>query len=113
MVLVMSVCLRQYGHLNIVSVFLVGISLGGMSQGNPLGDLVHVYCFCERQSLLYHICLIGLVSLFFFLFFLFLFFFWLFFFLLSFCFSYHELSFGTLSLIIHLLVHYSSVYAPM
>ena len=20
--------------------------------GNPLGDLVHVYCFCERQSLL-------------------------------------------------------------
>ena len=38
-------------------------------------------------------------------------FFW--FFLLSFCFSYHDLSFGTLSLIIHLLVHYASVYAPM
>ena len=36
------------------------------------------------------------------------------FFLLSFCFSSHDLSFGTLSLIIHLLVHYdASVYAPM
>ena len=36
------------------------------------------------------------------------------FFLLSFCFSYHNLSFGTLSLIIHLLVHYdASVYVPM
>ena len=35
------------------------------------------------------------------------------FFLLSFCFSYHDLSFGTLSLIIHLLVYYASVYAPM
>ena len=35
------------------------------------------------------------------------------FFLLSFCFSYHDLSFGTLSSIIHLFVHYASVYAPM
>ena len=70
---------------------------GGLSQGNPLGDLVHVYCFCERQSLLCHICLFCLVFI-----------------LLSFCFSYHDLSFGTLSLIIHLLVHYyASVYAPM
>ena len=34
-------------------------------------------------------------------------------FVLSFCFIYHDLSFGTLSLIIHLLVHYTSVYAPM
>ena len=37
----------------------------------------------------------------------------LYFFLLSFCFSYYDLSFGTLSLIVHLLVHYASVYAPM
>ena len=37
-----------------------------------------------------------------------------FFFLLSFCFIYHDLSFGTLSLIIHLLVHYDAfVYAPI
>ena len=36
----------------LVSVLLVGIFLGGMSQGNPLGDLVHVYCFCERQFIL-------------------------------------------------------------
>ena len=84
----------------LVSVFLVGTFQRGMSQGNPLGDLVHVYCFFERQSLLYHICLFCLVSLLFFL--------------LSFCFSYHDLSFGTLSLIIHELVHYdASVYAPM
>ena len=41
-------------------------------------------------------------------------FFCLFFFVLSFCFSSHDLSFGTLSLIIHLLEHYdASVYAPM
>ena len=90
---------KQFALGYLVSVLFVGIFLGGMSQGNPLGDLVHVYCFCERQSLLYNVCLICLVSLFFFL--------------LSFCFSYHDLSFGTLSLIIHLLVHYASVYAPM
>ena len=40
--------------------------------------------------------------------------FFFFFLFLSFCFSYHDLSFGTLSLIIHLLLHYdASVYAPM
>ena len=33
------------------------------------------------------------------------------FFLLSFCFSYHDLSFGTLSLIIHLLVHYICIWS--
>ena len=70
--------------------------------GNPLGDLVHVYYFCERKSLLYHICLFCLVSLFFFFFFFF-----------TFCISYHDLSFGTLSLNIHMLVHYASVYARM
>ena len=42
-----------------------------------------------------------------------LFFFCLFFYFF-FCFIYNDLSFGTLSLIIHLLVHYdASVYAPM
>ena len=40
-------------------------------------------------------------------------FFFVFLFSLSFCFSYHDLSFGTLSMIIHLLVHYASVYATM
>ena len=80
---------KQFTLGYLVSVFLVGTFQGGMSQGNSLGDLVHVYCFCERQSLLYHISLFCLVS---------------FFFSLSFCFSYHDLSFGTISLIIHLLV---------
>ena len=81
--------------------FLVGIFQGGMSQGNPLGDLVHVYCFVKGN--LYYIIYVSFVLFHCFLFFL-----------LSFCFSNHDLSFGTLSLIIHLLVHlYASVYAPM
>ena len=67
-----SVGNKQFALGYLVSVFLVGTFLGGMSQGHPLGDLVHVYCVCERQSVLYHICLICLVSLsFFFTFFLF------------------------------------------
>ena len=73
-----------------------------------------MYTVFVKGNLLYHVCLICLVSFFFFFLFLLSFFFFFFFlFLLSFCFSYHDLSFGTLSLIIHLLVHYASVYAPM
>ena len=57
---------KQFALGYLVSVLLVGIFLGGMNHGNPLGDLVHVYCFCERQSLLYYVSLICLVTLFFF-----------------------------------------------
>ena len=38
---------KQFALDYLVSVLLVGIFLGGMSQGNPLGDLVHVYCFVK------------------------------------------------------------------
>ena len=85
---------NQFALGYFVSVFLVGTFQGGLSQGNPLEDLVHVSCFCERQS--YYIIYVSFV-LFHCVF--------LFVVILSFCFIYHNLSFGTLSLIIHLLVH--------
>ena len=65
---------KQFALSYLVSVLLVGIFLGGISQENPLGDLVHVNSLCERQSLLYHVCLICLVTFFFFFFVLFCFF---------------------------------------
>ena len=62
---------KQFALGYLVSVFLVGIFLGGMSQGNPLGDLVHVNCFCERQSLLFFVVffLLSFIDFFFFFFF--------------------------------------------
>ena len=57
---------KQFALGYLVSVFLVGTFQEGMSQGNPLGDLVHVYCFVKGN--LYYIIYVsvGLFHCFFF-----------------------------------------------
>ena len=65
---------KQFALGYLVSVLLVGIFLGGMSQGNPLGDLVHVCCFVKGTTISYmsHLsCFIVVFFLFFLTFFLF------------------------------------------
>ena len=90
---------KQFTLGYLVSVFLVGTFQGGMSQGNSL-ETWFMYTVFVKGNLYY------IIYVFFVLFNSF--------FSLSFCFSYHDLSYGTLSLIIHLLVHYdASVYAPL
>ena len=68
-----------------------------------------MYTVFVKGSLYYIICLFCLVSLFYYYHYYYYYLFCLFL-----LFSVLDLSFGTLSLIIHLLVHYdASVYAPM